>query len=394
MLKLRSISKIEFDNFTQKQIDSSHFMQTSSWGEFDKITNHTTPYYLGLINENEEVIAATLLLEEHLPMNCCSLYAPRGFLIDYKNKHLLAIFTQKLKDFAHHKKAISIKINPAIIYKTYNNDQISSINEDAEEIIQNIRELGYRKKSKTKLLEYNYLIDLKNYTNNIKDKLASTEKYIIELTTGTYKDLTELFALQGTTQNESFETMYDIFSNNENTKVRLFLNKLHITKTLKSIEKDIHRINNQMSIIPIDNLDPSSKEKLANLKSQRELLQKDYERFKNYKLEYGNCLTTSITMMMEHNNTVWVLSEASNNILDETNLKYKIYNEYLNYYKNQGFHYFKQLSPIEQTLEINDFKKEFGGKLIEYIGDYDLITNSFMYIIERKILPIFRKRRK
>lgn len=119
MLKLRSISKIEFDNFTQKQIDSSHFMQTSSWGEFDKITSHSTPYYLGLINENEEVIAATLILEEHLPMNFCSLYAPRGFVIDYKDKRLLTIFTQKIKDFARHKNAISIKINPAIIYKSY-----------------------------------------------------------------------------------------------------------------------------------------------------------------------------------------------------------------------------------------------------------------------------------
>ena len=74
--------------------------------EFEKVTNHTTPYYLGLVNENEEIVAATLLLEEHLPMNNCSLYAPRGFVIEYKNHRLLTIFTEKLKDFAKHKKAI------------------------------------------------------------------------------------------------------------------------------------------------------------------------------------------------------------------------------------------------------------------------------------------------
>ena len=107
---------------------------------------------------------------------------------------------------------------------------------------------------------------------------------------------------------------------------------MQITKTLKTLEKDIRRINNQMSIIPIDNLDAASKEKLTNLKKQKEQVTKDYEKFKNYKLEYGNYLTISANLMMEHNNTVWILSEASNHILDETNLSYTIYNEYIKYY--------------------------------------------------------------
>lgn len=399
MLKLRSISKIEFDNFNQKEADSSHFMQTSSWGEFDKITNHTTPHYLGLVNENEEIIAATLLLEEHLPMNSCCLYAPRGYIINYKDKRLLTIFTQKIKDFARHKNAIAIKINPAIIHVSYDQNNHEIINEKSEEIIQNLKNLGYRKKSKVKLLEYNYIIDLENsfttiqdnYSTNIKEKLASTKMYDIELTIGTYKDLDELFTLQDTPKISYYETLYDIFSNNENTKVKLFLGKLHITKTLKTLEKDLQRINNQMSIIPIDNLDAASKEKLNNLKLQKEQVRKDYEKFKNYKLEYGNYLTISANMMMEHNNTVWILSEASNHILDETNLSYTIYNEYIKYYKEHNFHNFKQLSPIEHKPDINDFKKEFGGTFIEYIGEYDLITNPIMYIIQRKILPIFNK---
>lgn len=396
MLKLRSISKKDFDNYTETQETSSHFMQTSSWGEFDKVTNHSTPYYLGLVNDDDEIVAATLLLEEHLSMNFCCLYAPRGFVIDYKNTRLLAIFTQKLKDFAKHKKAISIKINPAIIYK-YNNE---SIDEEAIQIIQHLRNLGYRKQSKNELLDYNYRINLdkdiheleKNYTNNLKEKLASTQMYDIELIVGTHKDLEELFALQDNANKSYYETLYDIFSNNENTKIKLFLGKLHITKTLKTLEKDLRRINNQMSIIPIDNLEKASKEKLANLKGQREKVNKDIEKFKNYKLEYGNYLTISANLMMEHNDTVWTLSEASNHILDETNLSYTIYNEYIKYYKEQGFLHFKQLSPIENESSFNDLKKEFGGEYIKYIGEYNLITNHTMYFILRKILPIFNKK--
>ncbi len=400
MLKLRSISKLDFDQFAQEQETSNHFMQTSSWGEFDKVTNHTTPYYLGLLNDEEQIVAATLLLEKHLPMNCCCLYAPRGFVIDYKNKRLLTIFTNKLRDFAKHKNAISITINPSIISKTYDRDNNETINEETLIIKDNLKHLGYKKQTKTSLPRVNYCINLRqdlktigeNYSEDIKKKLTDNQIYDIELTTGTQKDLEELFTLDETINKDYYETLYDIFSHNNITKVKLFLGKLHITKTLKTLEKDLGRINNQMSIIPIDNLEKASKEKLANLKQQRELVNNNIKKFRNYKLEYGNYLIISAALLLEHQDTVWVLKEASNHILDETNLNYTIYNEYIKYYKDHNFHLFKQLSPIEDQ-SFNDFSF-FGSTHTKYIGEYDLITNYFMYYFQKKILPIFNKNKK
>ena len=113
MLKLRSISKIEFDNYV-KENTNTHFMHSSAWGEFEKVTSHVTPRYLGLTDEDNTIVAATLLLEEHLPLNSSNLYAPRGFVIDYNDKSLLKTFTTKLKDFAKTRKATSIRINPSL----------------------------------------------------------------------------------------------------------------------------------------------------------------------------------------------------------------------------------------------------------------------------------------
>ena len=98
--------------------------------------------------------------------------------------------------------------------------------------------------------------------------------------------------------------------------------------------------------------------------------------------------------MIEHNNKVWVITEANNHVLNETNLKYTIYNEYIKYYKNQQFSTFNQLSPLENSKNNNEFKKEFGGEFIEYIGEYNLITNKFHYFLQKKIIPIFRKKTK
>ena len=83
MLRLKTIDKEEYDNYVRNHQYKSHFLQSLSWGEFAKVKKNLTPHYLGLTTEDNQLVAATLLLEKHLPMNMCYLYAPRGFVIDF-----------------------------------------------------------------------------------------------------------------------------------------------------------------------------------------------------------------------------------------------------------------------------------------------------------------------
>ena len=93
---------------------------------------------------------------------------------------------------------------------------------------------------------------------------------------------------------------------------------------------------------------------------------------------------------MEQNDKVWILREANHNVLTEINLNYRIYNEYIKYYKNNSFNLFNQLSPLESNQSFNEFKKEFGGEFIEYIGDYVLVTNHITNFIQNKVVPLFK----
>ena len=64
MLKLINLEKEKFDDFVFNNEHKSHFLQSHAWGEFSKIKKNLTPYYLGLVDEENEIIAATLLLEK------------------------------------------------------------------------------------------------------------------------------------------------------------------------------------------------------------------------------------------------------------------------------------------------------------------------------------------
>ena len=90
---------LPLENYIKKQ-ENTHFMYSTAWREFEKVTTFTSPHYLGLVNDENDIIAATLLLEESLPLNCSNLYAPRGFIIDYNEKSILKEWLNG-KNFIH-----------------------------------------------------------------------------------------------------------------------------------------------------------------------------------------------------------------------------------------------------------------------------------------------------
>ena len=96
MLKLKNLEKEQFDDYVRNHKSKSHFLQSLAWGEFAKAKKHLTPYYLGLVNDKDEIVGATLLLEKKLPLNLSYFYAPRGFVLDYNKKETIRTMTSKI----------------------------------------------------------------------------------------------------------------------------------------------------------------------------------------------------------------------------------------------------------------------------------------------------------
>ena len=418
MLKLKNIEKDQYDKFVNTHKTKSHFLQSLSWGEFSKSKKNLTPYYLGLVNEEDKLVGATLLLEKKLPLNYSYFYAPRGFVIDFKKKELVREMTKQVINYIKDKNAIFLKIDPDIIKTQFNylNEEIK--NDDWEDIFNTLKEVGFKHQGFTKNFEtmqprYTFRIDLtqsledieSHFSKTTKQRIAKSKKLDTEVVIGNKNDIHEFYHLMTLTESRKdfisynedyYETLYEIFNGNELSKATLFLGKVHINKTIKALEKNLKEINNQISILPIDNLSKSAKAKLQELTKQKDKILSDIEKYKNYKKEYGNDLTLSAHMIIEYGNKAWVLYAGNHNILSETYVNYNTYYEHLKYCKDKGIEIYDQfgtigdLSENNPRLGLHEFKKKFVGNYVEFLGEWDYVTKPFMYFVFTKLVPIYR----
>ena len=119
-MKLEKITKNEFKKFADKH-EQITFHQTEEWANLKK-KNAWDSHYIGLKDKNK-LIAGSLILSKNIPIiNKKIFYAPRGFLIDYKDKEILETFTKELKKYIKQEKGIFVKIDPYVEYIEHNNN--------------------------------------------------------------------------------------------------------------------------------------------------------------------------------------------------------------------------------------------------------------------------------
>src|SRR5574344_1113773 len=136
--------------------DYAHFLNAYWWGICNGKKRKQIPKYVGLRDNNNNILCETLLLKRDTPFNMCYYYAPRGFIIDWNNHELVKLFTAELKKFLNKTNAIYLKLDPAIIYEDINEEgyPINNGNNNFE-LFNFIISLGYIHKGFNKLYEGN-----------------------------------------------------------------------------------------------------------------------------------------------------------------------------------------------------------------------------------------------
>ena len=417
MYILKDLDKDIYDDFVVKH-NKSHFLESLSWGEFAKSKKKVTPYYVGLYKD-KTLVAATLLLKKNLKLGYTYFYSPRGFVIDYADKELVKVFTDEIIKYIKKYKAIYLKIDPDIIRKS--TDFEGKENElpiDPNEVFDTLKSIGFKHLGFTKNFEtneprYSFRIDMNKsleeiencFSKTTKQRIAKAEKIntIVEL--GKEKDVKDFYKLMALTEDRKdfvahqldyYEEVYKIFNSNKNTKALLFIGKINFDTTIKSLTDRLETVEKELDKFPKENLSKSNQNKVNELQKQIDKINEDMDKYKESKEKYGKELVLSGHMILTYGDRAWVVYAGNHNELSETYVNYLTYYTHIKYCKEHGIKMYDQFGTIgdldenNPLLGLHEFKKKFGGDYVEFLGEWDYVTNKPMYFFFNKLVPIYR----
>ena len=114
-MQIIELSKEQFDNFAINHVNHN-FYQTSQYGTL--MSRHGfLDLYIGLLDDNHNIVATSLILSQKKFGRLKYGYAPRGFLIDYSDTNLLTTFTKLLREYLFRLGFVCVKIRST--YTTY-----------------------------------------------------------------------------------------------------------------------------------------------------------------------------------------------------------------------------------------------------------------------------------
>lgn len=414
MKLIENVEKEKYEEFV-KNHPKSHFLQSYAWGEFAKTEKNLIPHYVGLIDDNEKLVATALLLEKKLPLGFSYLYSPRGYIIDFHNKELLDTFTKELTKFAKKRKAIFIKLDPDTIYHEEDN-MGNQIIENNDEVIRNLTELGYKHLGFTKNFEtmqprYTFRIMMdkpweeieNNFSKTTKQRIKKAEDLMVDVKIGTEEDLKTFYDLMILTENRKdfvthnlkyYQSLYSIW--NQDNSCQLFLGSIDLNKIINKQNNILDDLKKELESLNKENLSKSEKTKKQEIEKRMDKINTDLEKYIMAQTEYENTITLSAHFIIEYGNKSWVLYAGNHNILSETYANYKTYETHIKYYYDKKIKVYDQFGTIgdlrkeNPLLGLHEFKKKFGGNYVEFTGEFDLVLNKFMYFVFTKLVPIYR----
>lgn len=414
---IKNVEKKEYEAFAKGYKEKSHFLQSYAWGSFQEKANNRKAHYLGVKDSKGNLIATALLLEKKLYFGYSYFYSPRGFVMDFSNLKLLKFFTENLKNYVKTKKGIFLKLDPDIVIKKTNSlGEEINLDYDWKNIYDYILKLNYKHLGFTQEFElsqprFTYRIDLSQGKEKVLNKFNKTTQIRINLSknfqtkvvVSDIKDLDKFYELMKETESRKDFTSYDYnyYENlfkiyNKDHDIKLFLGYFYPKKALKYYKERIIKLDQEIN--DLENKQKAYKHgKITELRNQINQAEEKSEKLKIASQRYGEEILLNAHIIIFHNNKAWALYAGNKDELQEMGTNFHTYEEHiLDALKNnyQIYDHFGAPGPKskDKILEgLSIMKRSFGGDYIEFIGEFDLITNKLMYFIFNHTINFYRK---
>lgn len=411
---IEDIKEDEYEQFVKNHPTKSHFMQSYYWGEVSK-QKKFIPHYVGL-KKDGNLVATALLLEKKLIGKLNYLYCPRGFVCDYTDLEVVKEFTEHLKKYGKKNNSIFIKINPDIKLQDLDSEgNIIDNQKNNFELVNYLINLGYKHQGFNKNFEgneprYTFRLKLQDLEEVKKNLHPTTRKiinrgnmYQINLYKGNKDDIKYFYqTMLETSAREKliihpikyYQQFYEILNNHNMSDI--YIAKININNLKKNYEERINNLEKELESLDVNKYKNKSKYDIAvmELKQQIEKNQKELLEIQNINEEE---ITLSSIITTKYNDKVWTVHGGNHNLLKFLNANYWVYYYIIkdaikNNYKILDF-FGTTGKPTKDNpiYGIHLFKMRFGGEYTEFIGEFDLVINKFLYFWYAKIYTKYRE---
>ena len=339
-----ALSEEEFRQFADQHPEKS-FMQTPEIAHLRK-QNSWVPYYFG-VKKDHKIVAATLVVAKPTFLGKATFYAPGGPLIDYEDFGLLNFFTKNLKNYMQHHNGYVFHIDP--YYELIERDRNGELVEngfDHQKAVTNLKTLGFRSLPTSSQPKYLFVLDINDRTpdellmsfkRNTRNHVRKAEKMGVKVRELGREELDKLKQITKATSERRhftdrplsyYQQMYDLFHDRDEVK------------------------------------------------------------FMVAEVKIGDKLTPlSAAMFMTYGDEIiYLFSGSDEKYMREYNAQYAIQWHMIKYaaehgYKKYNFYGIQGLpDPNAKDYGIYEFKKGFGGHVVELLGSYELPLSPLYYL--------------
>lgn len=421
-MKFTILDPQKFDEFSKKHSYGS-FQQTSHWGKVKENVGWKS-LILGYENQEGDIIAGGLFLGKKIPfLNQYLFYCPHGYLLDFENTELWKSFQRDLIIALKKEKAFSLIIDPYIPYQQRDIEgKIINESWNNQKIVDIFQQLGFKHTGfvldfdnlqprfhfRLPLdrsyhdLEKNFKYEAKRRIHK-KDYLGITIRELAENEISDYKKLMEMTASRRGFIDRPLSYYQNMYACLHSAGILQFMAaEIDFATCLKNVEEDITSIQAKLAQLKEKN---SNSVKILNRIHEEEIvLQKAknlQERVLKARQQKGEVALLSVVCLLNYGKeSVMLLAGNDEEYLQDFNTSNIIVGELIKKAVEEGYAYYNfygitgYFDANHELYGLYSYKKQYGGEVVEYIGQFELVLNKGIHKLYETALRFYRWLRK
>lgn len=396
------ISKEEYRKFWENHPLKS-FLSAPEIGDLRK--SHGWDVYYVAVKDEENIIAASLLLGHKRHFGKYEFYAPRGILADFLNEEVLKFFLDEISQFVKSHSGYKFRMDPYLIYKERDlNGDVVEGGVDHSSVVSFLERYGFIRVKEEDMEQVGWMFSLplegkskeeilKEMKPSTRNTIRKTEKIGITVKELGYDELDRfqnIMVETGERKNfsvrdlEYYQKMYQLF--HDRGEVKYYVTELDLDSYILGLEKSLSEVEEKLASLSDAKYNDGQKKNLNNeIASFHKRIEEAKEIIKN---KNTHVITLSGSMFMLIQPEIIYLSSGNYIEYMKFNSQYLLQWMMIEYGIEHGFkkHNFygipAHINAHPKDYGIYEFKRGFNGQVEELIGEYELPITWHYHLIK------------